>query len=75
MNDILINASGAWADETAKLAGITPIGFNPCRRSVVRIPAPGGHDVSDWPMFFGVNEGWYAKPDAGSLCISPARFR
>ena len=70
--DLLVNASGAWADETAKLAGIAPIGFNPCRRSVARIPAPGGHDVTDWPMFFGVNEGWYAKPDAGSLCISPA---
>lgn len=70
--DLLINASGAWADEIARLAGIDEIGFTPCRRSVARLPAPGGHDVSDWPMFFGVGEGWYAKPDAGSLCVSPA---
>jgi len=70
--DLLINASGAWADEVAKLADISPIGFNPCRRSAARIPAPGGHDVRNWPMFFGVGEGWYAKPDAGSLCVSPA---
>jgi D-arginine dehydrogenase len=70
--DVLINASGAWADEVARLAGIQPIGFVPCRRSVARIPAPGGHDTSAWPMFFGINESWYAKPDAGSLCVSPA---
>lgn len=70
--DLLVNASGAWVDETASLAGIAPLGFTPFRRSVARIPAPGGHDVSKWPMFFGINEGWYAKPDAGSLCVSPA---
>jgi glycine/D-amino acid oxidase-like deaminating enzyme len=23
-------------------------------------------------MFFGVNESWYAKPDAGALLVSPA---
>lgn len=70
--DILINAAGAWVDQVAQLAGIAPIGFTPCRRSVARIPAPGGHDTRTWPMFFGINEGWYAKPDAGSLCVSPA---
>ena len=70
--DILINAAGAWVDDIATLAGITPIGFTPNRRSMARIPAPDGHDVSDWPMFFGVGESWYAKPDAGSLLVSPA---
>ncbi|MCR8827837.1 NAD(P)/FAD-dependent oxidoreductase [Pseudosulfitobacter koreensis] len=68
----LINAAGAWADNIAKLAGITPIGLTPFRRSMARIPAPDGHDVSRWPIFFGVNETWYAKPDAGSLLVSPA---
>lgn len=70
--DLLVNASGAWADETAALAGVVPIGFTPCRRSVARIPPPGGLEVSGWPIFFGVGESWYAKPDAGSLCVSPA---
>ncbi|MBU2983130.1 FAD-binding oxidoreductase [Lentibacter algarum] len=69
---IIVNAAGAWVDELAKLAGVTPLGFTPLRRSMVRIPAPGGHDVSKWPMFFGVGESWYAKPDAGSLIVSPA---
>ncbi len=69
---LLINAAGAWVDEVAKLAGVTPIGFQPNRRSMARIPAPGGHDVSKWPMIFGCGETWYAKPDAGALIVSPA---
>lgn len=69
---ILVNAAGAWADQIAIMAGIAPIGITPLRRSVARIPAPGGHDVTRWPMLMGAGEGWYAKPDAGQLIISPA---
>ena len=69
---LLINAAGAWADEVARLADVEPIGLVPKRRSMARIAAPGGHDLSRWPMMMGVNECWYAKPDAGALIISPA---
>ena len=69
---ILINAAGAWVDDVAKMAGIKPLGFTPLRRSMARLPAPGGHDVSKWPMIFGAGETWYAKPDAGALIVSPA---
>jgi len=69
---VLVNAAGAWVDQIAKLAGISPLGFQPFRRSMARIPAPGGHDVSAWPMMFGPGENWYAKPDAGLLLVSPA---
>ncbi|AWD21518.1 NAD(P)/FAD-dependent oxidoreductase [Fuscovulum blasticum] len=69
---LLINAAGAWVDEVAKLAGVQPLGFVPHRRSMARIPAPGGLDVSRWPMIFGPGEDWYAKPDAGALIVSPA---
>ena len=68
----LVNAAGAWADQVAAKAGITPLGLQPYRRSMARIPAPGGHDLSDWPMIFGAAESWYAKPDAGCLLVSPA---
>ncbi|KEJ95958.1 Glycine/D-amino acid oxidase [Pseudosulfitobacter pseudonitzschiae] len=68
----LVNAAGAWADQLAEMAGVPPVGITPFRRSMARIPAPGGHDISGWPIFFGVNETWYAKPDAGSLLVSPA---
>ena len=69
---LLINASGAWVDEIATLAGINPLNFQPYRRSMARIPAPGGHDVNSWPFLDGVNESWYAKPDAGKWIISPS---
>lgn len=68
----LVNAAGAWVDEIATMAGIKPLGFTPLRRSMARIPAPGGHDVSNWPMMIGAHENWYAKPDAGKLLVSPA---
>ncbi|EBA12309.1 NAD(P)/FAD-dependent oxidoreductase [Roseobacter sp. CCS2] len=68
----LVNAAGAWVDQIATLAGIAPLGFTPLRRSMARIPAPGGHDVSTWPMMFGPGENWYAKADAGALIVSPA---
>ncbi len=68
----LINAGGAWVDEVAKMAGIRPLGFQPLRRSMARIPAPGGLDVSRWPMIHGVGDSWYAKPDAGALIVSPS---
>jgi len=68
----LVNAAGAWADAVAQAAGIAPIGITPRRRSMARIPAPEGRDLRHWPMFFGVGESWYAKPDAGALLVSPA---
>ncbi len=69
--DIVVNAAGAWADQVAALAGVAPLGLQPFRRSMARLPAPGGQDVSGWPMLFGPGESWYAKPDAGGLIVSP----
>jgi glycine/D-amino acid oxidase-like deaminating enzyme len=69
---MIVNAAGPWVDQIAALAGVKPLGFTPYRRSMARIPAPGGHDVSRWPMIFGPGEDWYAKPDAGALIVSPA---
>ncbi|KAJ55083.1 glycerol-3-phosphate dehydrogenase [Actibacterium mucosum KCTC 23349] len=70
--DIIVNAAGAWADKVAEMAGVAPLGITPLRRSMARLPAPGGQDVSGWPMTLGAGETWYAKPDAGSLLVSPA---
>ena len=70
--DILINAAGAWADEVASMAGVCPMGLVPYRRSVARMPVPGGYDAKNWPMIFGPGETWWAKPDAGAWIVSPA---
>lgn len=69
---IVINAAGAWADQIASMAGVPSPGFAPLRRSMARIAAPAGLDVSRWPMLFGPGESWYMKPDAGALIVSPA---
>jgi glycine/D-amino acid oxidase-like deaminating enzyme len=69
---VLINAAGAWVGEVAAMAGVAGPRFTPMRRSMARIPAPGGHDVTRWPMVFGPGESWYSKPDAGALIVSPA---
>lgn len=69
---VVVNAAGAWADRVAGMAGIAPLGLAPLRRSMAQVPAPGGHDVSGWPMLIGASESWYAKPDAGAWLISPA---
>jgi D-arginine dehydrogenase len=69
---VLVNAAGAWVDQVASMAGLRPLGFTPLRRSMARLPAPGGHDPARWPMMFGAGESWYAKPDAGALIVSPA---
>ncbi len=68
----LVNAAGAWVDEVAGMAGIAPIGIVPRRRSMARLPAPGGRDVRRWPMMSGAGDSWYAKPDAGKLLVSPS---
>ena len=69
---VVINAAGAWADNIARLAGITPVGITPMRRTAALLPAPDGHDISCWPLFASASEDWYAKPEAGALLVSPA---
>lgn len=69
--DILVNASGAWADEIAKLAGIKAIGVQPYRRTIVKLAVlPAA--ASDLPLVIGLDGSFYFKPDAGGkLWISP----
>jgi len=68
----IINAAGAWADAIAGMAGIEPLGLVPKRRTAFNVPAPAGMDVRGWPMVDDVGGGFYFKPDAGQLLISPA---
>ncbi|MDJ0820576.1 MAG: FAD-dependent oxidoreductase [Paracoccaceae bacterium] len=70
---LLINAAGAWVDEIAALAGVTPMRLQPKRRSAVLMPLPDTMgDITHWPLFGSVTETWYAKPMSGKLMISPA---
>ncbi|UXN67014.1 FAD-binding oxidoreductase (plasmid) [Phyllobacterium sp. A18/5-2] len=67
----VVNASGAWADMTAQLFGVQPLGFTPMRRSIAVLPAPENYDTKGWPLVDDVNEAWYMKPDGGRLFVSP----
>jgi D-arginine dehydrogenase len=69
---VVINAAGAWGDEVAALAGVSPLGLRPCRRTAAIID-PSPFDVSCWPMICDVAERWYARPEARTrLMVSPA---
>jgi D-arginine dehydrogenase len=69
---VVVNATGAWADELARQAGACPVGLQPMRRTAMTIPAPQGHDTRHWPMVIDVDETVYFKPDAGQMLLSPA---
>jgi D-arginine dehydrogenase len=69
---VVVNAAGAWCDVVAAMAGAVPIGLVPKRRSAFTFAPPDGLDTTRWPMFIGVDESYYVKPDAGLLLGSPA---
>ncbi len=67
----MVNASGAWADDVAHLAGVGKIGIRPYRRTIVQIitdpPAP-----SLLPLVLGLDGGFYFKSDGGGrIWLSP----
>lgn len=69
---VLVNAAGAWGDEVARIAGVTPLGLTPCRRTGVIIdPAP--YETERWPLVNDVGHTWYARPEGRTrLMVSPA---
>ena len=69
---VVVNASGAWLEQTAKLFGAKPLGMIPKRRSAALADPPADLDSSSWPMVVDVEESVYFKPDAGKLMICPS---
>lgn len=68
----IVNAAGAWADPVAAMAGVTPLGLRPLRRTIIGFAPPDGMDVSTWPFLKTVyDDGFYMLPDAGRLLASP----
>lgn len=66
---ILVNAAGAWGDDVARIAGLSPLGLTPLRRTV-SVLAPAGLDLEHWPMCVAASHDLYFKPDAGRLLVS-----
>lgn len=68
---VVINASGAWSDDIAELAGVTPLGLRPLRRTALTF-RPDGVDYRGWPIAVEISEAFYIKPEGGLLMLSPA---
>ncbi len=67
---IVVNAAGAWADQIAQLAGATPLGIQPYRRTVAQLrvdPPP----PADLPLVLDLGGEFYFKPESGRLWLSP----
>jgi D-arginine dehydrogenase len=67
----VVNASGAWADQVAALAGVRGIGLTPRRRTAALVPAPSAAGFAAWPMVADVAESFYFKPESGRLLLCP----
>ncbi len=69
--EVIVDAAGAWADEVAAMAGVTPIGLTPMRRTAFTFD-PEGHDLTGWPIVVDADERFYFKPEVGQLMGSLA---
>lgn len=68
----IVNASGAWVEVVAALAGAEPVGLVPKRRTAFTFDPPAGLDIVPLPMTIDIDESWYFKPEVGQFLASPA---
>ena len=70
-SEILINAGGAWADEIAKIAGVSPLGLESYSRNVLQFNSQADKTYS-WPLIRDIDMELYLKPYLdGGLIASP----
>jgi len=69
---VVVDAAGAWCDEIAVMAGATPVGLVPKRRTAILFQPPAGIDPRGWPSVIDAHEQFYFRPDAGRVMASPA---
>ena len=65
---VLINASGAWANSIAKLAGAAELPLRPCRRHLFVSPPLPWVDRS-WPFVWDVTHDIYFRPEGEGLLL------
>jgi D-arginine dehydrogenase len=68
---VLVNAAGAWADRTAELAGVAPVGLAPLRRTIITFDAPRDTRLDGLPFAKTVGDELYFAPESGRLFASP----
>lgn len=68
---ILVNASGAWADSIARVAGAAPLGISPMRRTMVQLRV-GRSGLKDLPLVDAADGTFYFKGESdNSVWLSP----
>jgi D-arginine dehydrogenase len=66
----VVNASGAWGDRIAAMAGVAPIGLQPMRRTAFMVP--GDEAFASWPLVIDIEQRFYFRPDGAQLLCSLA---
>ncbi len=73
---VVVNAAGAWCDVVGEMAGASPIGLIPKRRTAftfdVALRDGTTADPSRWAMADLCDESWYVRPEGGRMMGSPA---
>jgi len=67
---VVVNASGAWGDRVARIAGVAPLGLRPMRRTAFMVP--GSEASTHWPMVVETDERFYFRPDGVQFLCSLA---
>lgn len=67
---VVVNAAGAWGDVVGALAGASPQGVTPRRRTAIILPAPDGVAVTQMPLTEFAGDAPYLKPDGGRVMAS-----
>lgn len=70
--DTVVNASGAWADCIAHLAGVAPVGICPLRRTMFTSPVTWPEPIHAWPFVADCAERYYFKAEHDQVMVSPA---
>src|SRR6202008_4737084 len=53
------------------LAGVTPLGLQPKRRTIIVVDPPADMNAGAWPFVHSAAGDFYMLPEAGQLLISP----
>ncbi|HEY4334177.1 MAG TPA: FAD-binding oxidoreductase, partial [Ilumatobacteraceae bacterium] len=69
---VVVNASGAWGDVVATMAGVPRVGLHPLRRTLFTVSAPAGVDSANLPLTADVAGTFYVKPEGTQYLCSPA---
>lgn len=69
---IIVNATGAWADEISKKVNATNIDLIPKKRTVFCFKPENIRINNEWPLTVDVDENFYFKAENGIILASPA---